>query len=152
MAIRKYQKDNAGSAPSMSDAMNKLYSSEGQKNTLLADLKAKGNFGKVGLLSNYSRDMRTTLFNNAFDETGSNPLNAAQSMIARAFFESFEQNAISSKKIDSKIRESTKGQSPDSQRAYLENALSGILDYANNIGKADSNGVTRTWDGLIKLG
>ena len=113
MAIRKYQSDvNNGKTPSVSDAMDKLYSTEGQKNTLLADLKAKGNFGKVGLLSNYSRDMRTTLFNNAFDETGGNPLNAAQSMIARAFFESFEQNAISSKKIDSKIREATNGADP----------------------------------------
>ena len=152
MAIDKYKADINGKKPSMSEAMDKLYSDEGQKNTLLADLKAKGNFGKVGLLSNYSRDMRTTLFNNAFDETGGNPLNAAQSMIARAFFESFEQNAISSKKIDSKIRKATEGMSSEDQRAYLENSLSDILDYANNIGKADANGVVRNWQGLIKLG
>jgi hypothetical protein len=78
-------------------------SMQGQTITNVGGVVGKINRPKIGILSNAATKVRNALTTRSADEMTENPQMAAAGIITRALFESLEQDAISSKKVEKRI-------------------------------------------------
>lgn len=102
-----------------------------------SSILAKMNKSKVGVLSNLSTAARTILKDMGLDEISAgsdydSQKNAAWSMITRGIFESMEQEAISSKKVEDRILANAKKDSKNVNKSD-EDILSGVLTEVDNL-------------------
>lgn len=154
-------KSNVGETALPTNVFEDMYDKNAD---VTSSILAKMNKSKVGVLSNLSTALRNILKDEGLDEISAysdigSQRNAAKALISRGIFESMEQKAISSKKVEDRIlvkaRENSKNQDL-SDEDIMSNVLTEIDNLVSNFYSQDitkrSNFIPEFIDNLQKIG
>lgn len=154
-------KSNVGETALPTNVFEDMYDKNAD---VTSSILAKMNKSKVGVLSNLSTALRNILKDEGLDEISAysdigSQRNAAKALISRGIFESMEQKAISSKKVEDRIlakaRENSKNQDL-SDEDIMSNVLTEIDNLVSNFYSQDitkrNDFIPEFIDNLQKIG
>ena len=127
----------------MNISADTLKGASDRESGIIGGILSKTNFLKTGVFSNLASGMRGLLSNSNVDELAmSSDYNsqeqAAKAMITRALFESMEQDAISSKKVEQRILKN-KGKENGTEEEKREAAAQALTELESVINKFYNN-------------